>query len=234
MEITTRPEPGIPGSTVTSITLGGAGVNTMQFNAGAPAYSFTLTGPATFPIFGSIVNNSSNQPTFTLSATSPNVANLIFENAAANAIIITNAGGNTEFVASSTAANATITNNNGGTLQFLNTATAGSATITTNSGGLTEFENQATAGSARLITNAGRTVDLSLLASGFTGMTAGSIEGAGAYALGGFTFTVGSNNLSTTVSGTIQGPGDLVKVGTGTLTLTEHSEQIVSERLVLA
>ena len=216
------------GSTVTSITLGGAGVNTMQFNAGAPAYSFTLTGPATFPIFGSIVNNSSNQPTFTLSATSPNVANLIFENAAANAIIINNAGGNTEFVASSTAANATITNNNGGTLQFLNTAAAGSATITTNSGGLTEFENQATGGSARLITNAGGTVDLSLLASGFTGMTAGSIEGAGTYALGGFTFTVGSNNLSTTVSGTIQGPGALVKVGTGTLTLTGTNTQAVT------
>ena len=216
------------GSTVTSITLGGAGVNTMQFNAGAPAYSFTLTGPATFTIFGNIVNNSSNQPTFTLSATSPNVANLIFENAAANAIIINNAGGNTEFVASSTAANATITNNNGGTLQFLNTVTAGSATITTNSGGLTEFENQATGGSARLITNAGGTVDLSLLASGFTGMTAGSIEGAGTYALGGFTFTVGSNNLSTTVSGTIQGPGELVKVGTGTLTLTGTNTQVVT------
>ena len=58
-------------------------------------------------------------------------------------------------------------------------------------------------------------------------MTAGSIEGAGSYFLGGKQLTVGSNNLSTTVSGTIsdggasgETGGSLVKVGTGTLTLS--------------
>ena len=58
-------------------------------------------------------------------------------------------------------------------------------------------------------------------------MTAGSIEGAGSYFLGAKTLTVGSNNLSTTVSGTISDGGasggtggSLVKVGTGTLTLS--------------
>jgi autotransporter-associated beta strand protein len=58
------------------------------------------------------------------------------------------------------------------------------------------------------------------------GMTAGSIEGQGTYFLGSKALTVGGNNLSTTVSGTISDGGasggtggSLVKVGTGTLTL---------------
>jgi autotransporter-associated beta strand protein len=52
-------------------------------------------------------------------------------------------------------------------------------------------------------------------------MTAGSIEGAGTFSLGSNQLTVGSNNLSTTVSGIIRGTaGSLVKVGTGTLTLS--------------
>ncbi|WP_162240927.1 autotransporter domain-containing protein [Bradyrhizobium tropiciagri] len=53
------------------------------------------------------------------------------------------------------------------------------------------------------------------------GMTAGSIEGAGSFVLGGKTLTVGSNNLSTEVSGVISGTGGgLTKVGTGALTLS--------------
>jgi autotransporter-associated beta strand protein len=58
-------------------------------------------------------------------------------------------------------------------------------------------------------------------------MTAGSIEGAGTYNLGSKTLTVGSNNLSTSVSGQIADGGinggtggSLVKVGIGTLTLS--------------
>jgi autotransporter-associated beta strand protein len=59
---------------------------------------------------------------------------------------------------------------------------------------------------------------MSTLSTG--GMTAGSIEGAGIFVLGSNQLTVGSNNLSTTVSGVITGTGgSLVKVGTGTLTL---------------
>jgi autotransporter-associated beta strand protein len=52
-------------------------------------------------------------------------------------------------------------------------------------------------------------------------MTAGSIEGAGTFSLGSNQLTVGSNNLSTTVSGVMRGTaGSLVKVGSGTLTLS--------------
>jgi hypothetical protein len=55
----------------------------------------------------------------------------------------------------------------------------------------------------------------------------GSIEGAGSYLLGSKALTVGPNNLSTEVSGIIADGGSnggtggaLIKVGTGTLTLT--------------
>jgi outer membrane autotransporter protein len=58
-------------------------------------------------------------------------------------------------------------------------------------------------------------------------MTAGSIEGAGSYFLGSKELTVGLNNLSTKVSGTIADGGSgggtggmLIKTGTGTLMLT--------------
>src|SRR5262249_23252131 len=66
--------------------------------------------------------------------------------------------------------------------------------------------------------------------SGNNQITAGSIEGAGTYFLGSNQLTVGSNNLSTTVSGEIQDGGSfggsgasLVKVGTGTLTLSGNN-----------
>jgi hypothetical protein len=53
-------------------------------------------------------------------------------------------------------------------------------------------------------------------------MTAGSIEGGGIFQLGSKQLTVGSNNLSTTVSGVIAdtGGGSLVKTGTGILALS--------------
>jgi uncharacterized protein with beta-barrel porin domain len=163
---------------------------------------------------------------------------------AGSAHITDNAGGTTVFTAATTAGNATIVNNAGGFLQFgdsgagSSTATAGNATITnsgttsfnalttagsstltTNSGGNVFFFDSSTGGNARFVTNAGGTFDMSGLTA--TGMTAGSIEGAGNYLLGSKILTVGNNNLSTTVSGVISGVGGtLIKVGTGTLTLS--------------
>jgi autotransporter-associated beta strand protein len=102
---------------------------------------------------------------------------------------------------------------------FRNASTAGNAIIITNDGALTAFVDSATGGNARFITNAGGAFDITSLSTG--GMTAGSIEGAGTFSLGSNQLTVGSNNLSTTVSGTIRGTGgSLVKVGTGILTLS--------------
>src|SRR5262249_61790491 len=83
-------------------------------------------------------------------------------------------------------------------------------------------------GMARLINGATGLVDLSQLTS--TGMTAGSIEGAGTIRLGSKNLAVGGNNRSTTFSGVLQDGGlgggtggSLTKVGTGTLTLSGAS-----------
>src|SRR5580700_8305516 len=118
-----------------------------------------------------------------------------------------------------------IITNSGGTTTFSNASTAGNATITTNNGGSVFFTGTSSGGQAVFTTNAGGVFDISQLTSG--GTTAGSIAGAGNYFLGANTLTVGSNNLSTTVSGVIADGGAgggtggaLVKVGTGTLTLS--------------
>src|SRR5215469_8890416 len=105
-------------------------------------------------------------------------------------------------------------------LSFRNASTAGDATIITNAGGITIFADSATGGNARLIANAGGVFDISSLSTG--GMTAGSIEGGGTFQLGSKQLTVGSNNLSTTVSGVIADTagGSLVKTGTGILALS--------------
>jgi autotransporter-associated beta strand protein len=168
-------------SNITSITFQPfttTSIGALQFNPGAPAYSFS-TFPALFTsisITGAgIVNSSSNAPTFIVN----NQANLFFRN----------------------------------------TSSAGDAIIITTAGGLTGFVDSATGGNARFITTAGGAFDITSLSSG--AMTAGSIEGAGTFSLGSNLLTVGSNNLSTEVSGLIRGTGgSLVKVGTGTLTLS--------------
>jgi fibronectin-binding autotransporter adhesin len=209
-------------SNTTSITFsanGGTGtIGEILFNAGAPAYSFSFSGAfQALTITGvGIVNNSSNISTFFNAAG----GTLVFRNtsAAGNATIINNSHGFTRFFNTSTAGNAAITTNSGGFTLFSNASTGGNATIT-NNGGLTQFFDTSTGGNARFITNAGGTFNISSLASG--GMTAGSIEGAGIYFLGSKSLTVGGNNLSTEVSGTISGTGgSLVKVGSGTLVLS--------------
>ncbi len=122
------------------------------------------------------------------------------------------------FNGTSTAGNATIINNTGGLIGFTNSSTAGNATITTNTGADLFFTDTSTGGQARIIVNAGGTFDMSGLTA--SGMTAGSIEGAGTFNLGSKLLTVGSNNLSTEVSGSVEGTGSLTKVGTGILTLS--------------
>ena len=248
-------------STQTNITFSagdtGTFVDALQFNTGAPAYSFNVTSSSFLEISGTgIVNNSSNRPTLVntgpVLSNSANGGTFFLSGATAgNAVIINQSGGFTEFAAnpgtaSATAGNATITNNSGGTTFFVDASTAGNATITTNSGSFTEFNDSSTAsnatlitnsggftifqdtatgGSARIITNAGGIFDISRTT--LSGITVGSIEGAGTYDLGSKVLTVGLNNSSTEVSGTIVDGGfgggirgSLIKVGTGTLTLS--------------
>jgi autotransporter-associated beta strand protein len=81
------------------------------------------------------------------------------------------------------------------------------------------FQDSSDGGTARAITNGTGGFFISGLTTASMGI--GSIEGSGNYFLGSKTLSVGGNNLSTTVSGVIQGAGgSLTKIGTGTLTLT--------------
>ena len=141
----------------------------------------------------------------------------LYGNSTAGSATITNNFGLT-FFNSSTAGNANITNNS--YLYFQNSSTAGSANVT-NTGTL-RFYNNSTGGSAAIITGAGATTDFSTSTgpNGDGKLSAGSIAGGGSYMLGSNQLTVGSNGLSTEVTGVISGTGSLVKTGSGTLTLS--------------
>lgn len=117
----------------------------------------------------------------------------------------------------SSAGNAVITNDH--ILDFAASSTAGSATITGNNGSVVQFSGSSSGGSARFIENAGGLFDIS--GHGTASVTVGSIEGSGSFTLGSNNLAVGTNDLTTTVSGVISGTGgSLSKFGTGTLTLT--------------
>jgi autotransporter-associated beta strand protein len=133
-----------------------------------------------------------------------------------------------QIIRANTSGLTSITTNANATSLFFNDSSAGNAVLTTNSGGFLGFRENSTGGQSQIVTNAGGTTDISGLSS--SGMTAGSIEGAGSYNLGSKQLTIGSNNLSTTVSGVIADGGlfggtgaSLVKTGTGTLTLTGNN-----------
>jgi outer membrane autotransporter protein len=169
---------------------------------------------------------------------------ILLDGSTADNAAVTNNGGITEFLEASTAGAATVTTNNHGIAAFEGVSTAANSILITNATGITIFAETSSGGQARFITNAGGIVDISRLSS--AGTTAGSIQGAGQYFLGSKAFTVGLNNLSTTVSGIISDGaaeivgisplttgvpstaeslpptvgGSLIKVGTGTLTLT--------------
>jgi autotransporter-associated beta strand protein len=201
------------------------------FNAGASNYTFTNGNVLNFTGAGIVINGGSatiisnsiltfqNSSTAGSATITNNVDGLFFFNSStAGSAAITNSGG-LHFGDTSTAGSASITNNLNTTFQ--NTSTAGNATITNNS--TLTFQDSSTAGGAAIINNAGAIVDFSSTngPSNDHKISAGSIAGAGLYVLGANELTVGSNNLSTEVSGVIAGAGgSLVKVGTGTLTLS--------------
>ena len=183
-------------------------IGTIQLTAGAPAYEFTVN-------FGLLEINGAG----------------VVNNSASAASFINN--GALTFVNASSAGNSVIVNNQNFIISFTDSATAANATITTNPFSLIQFSGNATGGNAQLITNVGvvtvGVVDFSGTSgpAGNNQVTAGSIAGGGRYRLGGNQLTVGSNDLSTTVSGTIEDGGafggagaSLVKIGNGTLTLS--------------
>jgi autotransporter-associated beta strand protein len=109
----------------------------------------------------------------------------------------------------------------GGEVLFYGNSEAGTALLMAFNGGTIGFVG-GDGGQARIQLFDSGTLDLTFFNS--TDVTVGSIEGEDglillAYIFGSHKLTVGSNNLSTTFSGEIQGDGFLDKIGTGTLTL---------------
>jgi autotransporter-associated beta strand protein len=166
-------------------------------------------------------------------ATITNFEEVDFNNSssAGNATITNGGFGIVAFSNNSTAGSATIIGTGNSTIGFQNQATAGNATIIVQDNAQVIFLDNANGGNAQFIANGNGVVDFSG-SSGPTGngvITAGSIAGAGTFIIGANnTLVVGNNNLSTVVSGTIEdfacgcgpGSGNLVKVGSGTLTLS--------------
>jgi len=206
----------------TSVTISNStSINTIEFTAAAPAYSFTINPFLIFSINGAGIANAS---AFAPSFTNDNALMFFNSGTAANAAITNNGG--ISFLGSSSAGSSTIITSGFLTLlSFSDTSTARNATIITNGGAMTQFTSNSDGGNARFITNAGGIVDFSGSSGplGDGNISAGSIEGAGTYKLGTNRLIVGSNNLSTTVSGSIQdggSNGSFTKTGAGTLTLT--------------
>jgi autotransporter-associated beta strand protein len=212
-----------------------AAAQTWNLNPGSGDFDTAANWtPATVPT-GTAVFGVSNTASLSFS-TSTNVGGWTF-NAGASAYTFTN-GQALVFNGAGIVINggsAAITNDIHGLIEFSGTSTAGNATITNNSGIIFIFNS--TGGNAAIVNNAaGYGLDFSA-SSGPAGnhqLSVGSIAGAGTVYLGADQLTVGSNNLSTNVSGVISdcgasgtacaspGPsgGSLVKVGTGTLTLS--------------
>ncbi|MBR0845927.1 autotransporter domain-containing protein [Bradyrhizobium liaoningense] len=239
------------GTTINSGTLqlgsaGGIGsiLGTVTVGSGA---TFDVVNADTSGITGISNSGATNfrNSTSAGSATVVNNGNLVFYNTStAGSARVTN-NDQMRFTGTSTAGNASITNNH--QLTFDSSATAGSATVTNNNQlafdtnatagsvlimnvGHTQFSGSSTAGNAQLFNaSAGSVFDLSMTSgpNGDHKLTAGSLLGGGTFYLGANELTVGSNNLSTEVTGVIADGGSgggtgasLVKVGTGRLTLS--------------
>jgi autotransporter-associated beta strand protein len=218
-------------------------IGTMTFNAGAPAYRFSVAANTVAVLSGAgVVNNSSFRPNFDVGTDA--FFNFLGGANAGNAIINGSSGSLVEFDNSSSAANSTIQNSttvlfensstagnalitNNGEVTFDSSSTAGNATISNN--GLVDFFSNASGGQARFIIGAGNSIDISSLSSG--GTQVGSIEGTGGTVfLGSKNLTVGTNNQSTSFAGVVAdggiasgAGGSLTKTGTGTFTLSGTS-----------
>jgi autotransporter-associated beta strand protein len=126
-------------------------------------------------------------------------------------------GGVLIFSDTASAANGIFTVHDRAEVIFGLASTAGNATLIADGGGFV-FQDDSSGGTARV-----ELFDDAILEVNFhdrPGLTIGSLEGTGSVRLADRDLTVGSNDLSTTFSGTIQDAGSLEKIGTGTLTLT--------------
>ena len=195
-------------SGITSI----ANAGSTDFSNSTSAGTITITNSGNLSFF-----DSSRAGSATITN---NQALRFFDAGTAFGATITN-NGSLQFFDTSTAGSAVIAN--GGLLQFFNASTAGSAGITNNQ--TLQFHQTATAGNAAITNTISGTTDFSWSTGPNNDhkLGAGSLNGGGTFSLGQNELTVGGNNLSTNVTGVIAdggAGGSLVKVGTGTLTLS--------------
>jgi outer membrane autotransporter protein len=211
----------------------------LTFETGVNAGSLSLTLQYGYTRFNgtstagtaSIVNNNGSGTDFygdsragTASITNNDYAFTYFrETASAEQATILNPSGTTFFIQNATAGNANI-DNSGGQARFYDSSSAGSAKIINRSGGITYFVNTSSAESATIDNRAGGSVDASYHTGG---LSIGALSGAGRLLLGAEAVSVGALGTNTTISGVIADGGEnggtggsLVKVGTGTLTLS--------------
>jgi autotransporter-associated beta strand protein/T5SS/PEP-CTERM-associated repeat protein len=139
---------------------------------------------------GSIVGNVTNNGTFAINRSDTFTFGGVISGSGA---FQQNGTGTTIFTAANTYTGGTIIN--AGTLQLgPGGSLAPTSALTVNAGGIFDLNN--------------------------FNQTIGSLAGAGNVTLGAATLTTGTDNTSTTFSGTISGTGGLTKIGAGTLVLT--------------
>lgn len=192
-------------SSAGTATIGNQGV--MIFANGSTAAGASLSN-------GNILKFQDNSTAGNAVITTNHVMGFVGSSTAGNATITNNTM--LDFRDTSTAGSATVTTEDGGRTTFNDNSTAGNATLIINSGGLLSFSGNSTTGNATIINNAGGNIYFS--GTGPTGdrkLSVQSLTGTGTSYLDFIELTLGSNNQSSEVIGTITGTGSLVKARHG-------------------
>jgi fibronectin-binding autotransporter adhesin len=224
-----------------TIVLGSATVGNWTFGAtNTENYTFNITGGSGIDFTGAgiVINDSANHTInndaawvkFHNSSTAATMAIVNHRfvefhdtSTAASANIASSGTSSVDFFETSTATNATMSFVGASShAVFHNSSAAANATLTCNDHASVEFRDTSSGGNARFIINATALLNFANVSGAAVNNIAGSIEGAGTFDLGfHHQLTVGSNGLSTTVSGVVSGLGSaLVKAGAGTMTLS--------------
>jgi autotransporter-associated beta strand protein len=236
---------GITASPGLTLTISGVGIT----NNSATTQAFVTTNDNPFGNGGTIAFTHTATAGSHVAIFNEGGSTNFFNRSTAGSATIEIDGSGVTFLDNSTAGSAFIGVTDNSFLQFANTSSAGTATM--GGAGFIGFYDSSAAGSATIGSyggymvfygsSKGGTAQIELHFNPFLGqgavldisghnapgMTIGSIagdEGTNVVFLGANNLTVGSNNLSTTFSGVIQGAGgSLAKIGTGTLNLTGAS-----------